>query len=354
MEPALSNALCGSGGGDNAFKAGTGRFRGVDVIKHQLLGSGAFGEVWLVSHRNNATPFALKQLNKRKVIDKSKHQGHAAAREKDVMASLDHPFVIKLLSTFQDDNNLYMVMDFVQGGDLFSVIHTETYDGIPDVEARFYAACILEALDYLHENFILHRDVKPENILIDRSGYCVLADFGFAKRIADNEKTRSFCGSAEYLAPEIILHMGHNKGVDYWSLGVVIYEMLLGRTPFYSPGLDQKSLYYRIVHGKYAFPQGGRVHQDAQDLIQRLLFPSQRSRLGSLSRGAADVRDHKWFSCINRELLLQKKIPAPWKPYVTDSLDARHFPDAYHRGESEPSSTQPPLSAFEQAQFENF
>jgi len=319
-----------------------------DLVKFRILGVGTFGKVWLVSHKRTSTPYALKQLSKREII--GHHQVEGVIREKNIMASLKHPFVVDLMATFQDDRNLYMLIALVQGGELFSIIHTETRDGIPNGNSRFYAACILESLAHLHHRSICYRDLKPENILIDQKGYCVLVDLGFAKIVVD--KTYTLCGTPEYLAPEIILSKGHDKGVDYWAFGVLIYEMLVGRSPFYSYGTDQVSLFKRIVQVKYSFPNG-IVHELAQDLIQRLIVRRQANRLGCLSKGDMDVRDHMWFSIIDVDKLLRRHIPPPWIPRIRDPLDATHF-DSYRHLENEPPSTKPPLPADQQAQFKDF
>lgn len=320
-----------------------------DLVKFRILGVGTFGKVWLVSHKRTGTPYALKQLSKREII--GHHQVEGVIREKNIMASLDHPFVVDLVATFQDERALYMLIALVQGGELFSIIHTETRDGIPNGNSRFYAACILEALAHLHHRSICYRDLKPENILIDQKGYCVLVDLGFAKIVVD--KTYTLCGTPEYLAPEIILSKGHDKGVDYWAFGVLIYEMLVGRSPFYSYGTDQVSLFKRIVQVKYSFPHGGLVHDLAQDLIQRLIVRRQANRLGCLARGDMDVRDHMWFSIIDVDKLLRRQIPPPWIPRIRDPLDATHF-DSYRHLENEPPSNKPNLSAEQQQLFKDF
>lgn len=320
-----------------------------DLVKFRILGVGTFGKVWLVSHKRTGVPYALKQLSKREII--GHHQVEGVIREKNIMASIDHPFVVNLVATFQDERHLFMLIELVQGGELFSVIHTETRDGIPNGNSRFYAACILESLSHLHYRGICYRDLKPENILIDAKGYCVLVDLGFAKVVTD--KTYTLCGTPEYLAPEIILSKGHDKGVDYWAFGVLIYEMLVGRSPFYSYGTDQVSLFKRIVQVKYSFPPGGMVSEPAQDLIQRLIVRRQANRFGCLARGDMDVRDHYWFNVIDVEKLLLKQIPAPWVPRIKDPLDASHF-DSYRHMENEPPSNKPHLSAAQQAMFTDF
>ncbi|KAL7523620.1 hypothetical protein ACHAWF_000599, partial [Thalassiosira exigua] len=150
-----------------------------DLVKFRNLGVGTFGKVRLVRHRKTGVPYTLKMLNKREII--GHHQVEGVIREKNIMTSIDHPFVVNLICTFQDDRHLYMLIELVQGGELFSVIHTETRDGIPNANSRFYAACILESLAHLHHRHITYRDLKPENILIDALGYCVIVDLGFAK-----------------------------------------------------------------------------------------------------------------------------------------------------------------------------
>jgi CRP-like cAMP-binding protein len=320
-----------------------------DLVKFRILGVGTFGKVWLVSHKKTGIPYALKQLSKREII--GHHQVEGVLREKNIMANIRHPFVVDLVATFQDERHLFMLIALVQGGELFSVIHTETRDGIPNGNSRFYAACILESLSHLHRRGIAYRDLKPENILIDAKGYCVLVDLGFAKIVSD--KTYTLCGTPEYLAPEIILSKGHDSGVDYWAFGVLIYEMLVGRSPFYSYGTDQVSLFKRIVQVKYAFPPGGMVTEPAQDLIQRLIVRRQANRFGCLARKDMDVRDHYWFNVIDVDKLLRKKIPAPWVPKIKDALDASHF-DSYRHVENEPPSNKPLITEQQQQLFEEF
>jgi CRP-like cAMP-binding protein len=320
----------------------------LDLVKVRILGVGTFGKVWLVSHKSRSTPYALKMLSKREII--GHHQVEGVIREKNIMSSIDHPFVVNLVNTFQDPKHLYMLIELVQGGELFSVIHTEVRDGIPNPNARFYAACILQSLSHLHHRNICYRDLKPENILIDDKGYGVLVDLGFAKVVMD--KTYTLCGTPEYLAPEIILSKGHDKGVDYWAFGVLVYEMLVGRSPFYTYGSDQVSLFKRIVQVKYGFPEGV-VNDLAQDLITRLIVRRQANRFGCLARGDMDIRDHPWFAVIDTEKLLNKKIPAPWVPRIRDPLDTSHF-DSYRHVENEQSGGKSHLSSHQQELFRDF
>jgi protein kinase A len=319
-----------------------------DLEKKRILGVGTFGQVWLVKHKKTDKVYALKQLDKREIM--GHHQVEGVLREKNIMSSLDHPFVINLVSTFQDESNLFMLIDLVQGGELFSVIHSERRDGIANGNARFYAACILEALSHLHCRNICYRDLKPENVLIDSWGYTVLVDLGFAKVVLD--KTYTLCGTPEYLAPEIIVSKGHDKGVDYWAYGALCFEMIAGVSPFYTAGSDQVSLFKRIVQAKFVFPEGV-VHEQAQDLIKRLLVQRQSERLGCLASGEEDIRNHKWFSVINVDKLLRKQFPTPWVPKIRNALDASHF-ESYHDLENELPPKRKPLALVEQVAFKDF
>eukprot|EP00535_Pseudo-nitzschia_heimii_P000106 CAMPEP_0197183386 /NCGR_PEP_ID=MMETSP1423-20130617/7790_1 /TAXON_ID=476441 /ORGANISM="Pseudo-nitzschia heimii, Strain UNC1101" /LENGTH=799 /DNA_ID=CAMNT_0042633963 /DNA_START=112 /DNA_END=2511 /DNA_ORIENTATION=- len=292
-----------------------------DVRKHKMLGMGAFGKVWLATSRDTKKPYALKTITKRQLIDAGQVKG--VLREKQIMASLEHPFILPLIGSFQDDNFLFLLLPFQQGGELFNVVHTDTRDGLDNNSSQFYAACILEALGYLHARNIVYRDMKPENAMIDKDGYCIMLDFGFAKIVVD--KTYTLCGTPEYLAPEIIMSKGHDKAVDYWSFGVLIFEMLVGQSPFYLYGTDQVSLFKRIVMVKYSCPS--KVNDDAKDVIKKLLTRRQASRFGNLSRGHLDIKDHAWFATMDFEKLKSRKLKAPWKPKVTNPLDSRNFDD---------------------------
>jgi len=317
-----------------------------DVRKHKMLGMGAFGKVWLATSRDTKKPYALKTITKRQLIDAGQVKG--VMREKQIMASLEHPFILPLVGSFQDENFLYLLLPLVQGGELFNVVHTDTRDGLDNNSSQFYAACILEALGYLHARNIVYRDMKPENALIDKDGYCIMVDFGFAKIVVD--KTYTLCGTPEYLAPEIIMSKGHDKAVDYWSFGVLIFEMLVGQSPFYLYGTDQVSLFKRIVMVKYQCPS--KVNEDARDVIKKLLTRRQASRIGNLSRGHLDIQDHPWFASLDFEKLTNRKLRSPWKPKLTNPLDSRNFDD-FSRVEKEKFRSKP-LSPAEQKLFEVF
>mmetsp|Transcript_588 Transcript_588/g.1217 ORF Transcript_588/g.1217 Transcript_588/m.1217 type:complete len:787 (+) Transcript_588:181-2541(+) len=317
-----------------------------DIKKHKMLGMGAFGKVWLATTRTSKKPYALKMITKRQLIDAGQVKG--VLREKQIMASIEHPFILPLIGSFQDENFLYLLSPVGQGGELFNVVHTDQRDGLDNNASLFYGACILEALGYLHARNIVYRDMKPENALIDKDGYCIMVDFGFAKIVVD--KTYTLCGTPEYLAPEIIMSKGHDKAVDYWSFGVLIYEMLVGQSPFYMYGTDQVSLFKRIVMVKYQCPN--YVSSDAKDVIKKLLTRRQASRLGNLSRGHLDVEDHPWFQAIDFNKLNKRKLKAPFKPKLSNPLDTRNFDD-FSRVEKEKHRGKP-LSKKEQDLFKGF
>lgn len=285
-------------------------------------------------------------MNKQQCIEYGQHEG--VIREKNILANIDHPFLLKMWGSYQDDKNIMMLLSLIQGGELFSVLHTDKGDGVSNADAVFYGACVLEGLGHLHERNICYRDLKPENALIDAHGYCIIVDYGFAKVVTN--KTFTLCGTPEYLAPELILSKGHNKGVDYWALGVLIYEMLIGRSPFYDH--DQMRLFKKIVQGKYSYPSRLLVSKAAEDLIAALLQRKQSTRLGNLKGGHVDVQEHPWFKDMDLKKLLNREIKAPWKPTIKNALDASNFED-FSKMEKE-GDAGGKLSAKEQARFKEF
>lgn len=193
----------------------------IDMIR--ILGAGTFGKVWLVNKKGTKEAYALKVQVKKQLIEYNQAEG--VIREKNIMEKLDHPFIIKMVGHWKDDEKLYMLLKLYQGGELQTVIHTDRRDGIPEWAAKFYAANILAGLSYMHHRHIIYRDLKPENVLLDSDGYTVIVDLGFAKIIKD--KTYTFCGTPLYLAPEIIMQKGHNAGADHWVSLMLYYAHLL-------------------------------------------------------------------------------------------------------------------------------
>jgi serine/threonine protein kinase len=261
--------------------------------------------------------------------------------EKDILFKVAHPFVVSLYVTFQDERNLYMLMEFVIGGELFTQLRK--FGRFVNETARFYAAEIVLAFAYLHERDIVYRDLKPENLLIDKDGHIKVTDFGFAKVVPD--RTWTLCGTPEYLAPEIIQSRGHGKAVDWWALGILIFEMLAGYPPFYDE--NPFAIYQKILAGDIEFPR----HFDpyAKDLIKRLLTHDRTKRFGCLKDGPEDIKNHKWFKGFNWVDCYHRKIKPPYLPSVSTPNDTSNFETYPDAAEKEVN-----VSAAENALFEGF
>lgn len=284
------------------------------------------GLVKLVDIEKLHNSYALKVLEKGAII--KNHQQLNVHNEKNILMNCDHPFVVKLYRTFKDKKYLYLMMEYVQGGELFNFLHV-VYDGhLPDHFVKFYTACVIDALHYLHSLSIVYRDLKPENLMIDNKGYIKMVDFGFAKKLVF--KTFTVCGTAQYLAPEILVHRGYSKSVDYWTLGILIYEMVTGTTPFRNK--DKDVLFDNILH-KRTIRFGKNFSEGSKDLVMKLLHKRPRLRLGMSKGGAMDVKKHKFFAEMDFDKLVNKEIAAPWIPKIEDKLDYSNF-DEYDMDDS--------------------
>ena len=295
---AADGAAAGAGGGaDQAARVTSLEparakkdIRYEDLESFQTLGVGTFGRVRLVRHRETKTPYALKMLQKAQVVANEQQQN--VMNERNIMMALDHPFILKLETTFKDRDCLYMLLEFVQGGELFTLLYNQPQGRLSSDNARFYAACVVSALHCMHKKHVAYRDLKPENMLIDREGYIKIVDLGFAKEIRDRSYT--LCGTPEYLAPELMLGKGHHQGVDCWAVGVLIYEMLCGVSPFADESGDQMRICRKIARGRFKFPSFLR-DLDARDIISRLLESKVTNRLGCKKGGMLDVIHHRWL-----------------------------------------------------------
>jgi len=263
-----------------------------------IVGRGAFAFVQLATRKGcpGHAPLALKISPKREVI-RLRRVEHVQ-NERRILTEITHPFIISLVSTFQDETHIFMLMEYADGGDLRSLIDEE--DRLSSDSAQVYSAELCLALQYLHGLQILHRDLKPENVLIDSEGCVKLADFGFAKILNASDKAWSLCGTPEYLAPEIILSRGHGKGVDWWALGILIFEMLAGYTPFCNG--SPADVYKRVLAEAIDYPSHFDVA--ASDLIAQLLARDEVGRLGCQSDGAESVKRHMWYTRIDWEELV--------------------------------------------------
>jgi len=267
------------------------------------------------------------------------------------MSQLNHQFIIRLVASFQDRSRVYLLLRLVQGGELFQLIHQEYHNGIAEKDAKFYAGGILEALTYMHRRNIIYRDLKPENVLIGSDGYPIIIDLGFAKVIEN--KTYTLCGTPLYIAPEVILNRGHDMAADHFSFGCLIYEMVVGQTPFYEDGVDQISLFKSIARGEYPDPHPGLMSEAGRDICRGLLQTDPSHRLGSLSDGFKGIFRHAWFDDLDFGKLRAKEVKAPWTPEVKDALDGSCFDDWSHL-DDKGKQRYPAISREENALFKAF
>merc|ERR550532_1690421 len=289
---------------------------GLDKIKTLgVLGRGAFGFVTLVMDPKSKETYALKAIRKQ-MIQQSK-QDKIIVREKNVMQQLRHPRLVNLHNTYKDKYRLYFLLDACLGGELFTILRKKRY--FSEKTSRFYAAAVILGFEYMHNRSIIYRDLKPENLVLETNGYLKITDFGFAKFIVD--KTYTLCGTPDYLAPEIVTGQGHGKGVDWWTVGVLIFEMVAGCTPFFSS--DQTEMYRKIVRGKYRTPK--YFSHEVKDLIRRLLSRKVTKRLGVIVGGAAKIKEHPWFNKFNWDEFIAGQMEAPIKPKVKSNQDFSNF-----------------------------
>ena len=288
----------------------------------KVLGRGSFGKVCLVQYKPTKEYYAMKSLKKDVLLDMD--QVESTILEKKILQTLDHPFLVGMVFCFQTEERIYFIMPFVRGGELFQHLRSEKF--FKEDKARFYAASIGIALDYLHNNGIIYRDIKPENILIGEDGYLKLIDFGMAKMVQGNEKATSFCGTPEYLAPEIITGEGHNRAADWWSYGILIFEMLCGIPPFYCENTER--MYDLITNAELRFPKRIPLSDNAKDLIKKLLVKKQDKRLG-VNKGFEEIKAHPFFQGFDFEALLNKKMEPPFIPTLHGKLDVGNFDEEF-------------------------
>ncbi|PVG03453.1 putative SCH9-serine/threonine protein kinase [Serendipita vermifera] len=283
--------------------------RDFDILK--LIGKGTFGRVFQVRKKDTRRIYAMKVLSKKEIVAK-KEVAHTIGERKILQRSLESPFLVGLKFSFQTDTELFLVTDFKSGGELFWHLQRETRFG--EERARFYIAELTLALEHLHKHDIVYRDLKPENILLDATGHVALCDFGLSKPdLPANQLTNTFCGTTEYLAPEILLDdLGYSKMVDFWSLGVLLFEMLCGWSPFYNE--DTQVMYRNICYGKIKFPRN-TVSEEGKLFVKGLLNRVPANRLGSKG-DAAELKAHPFFNGIDWVALSRKEVTPPFKPSV--------------------------------------
>ncbi|KAL9180143.1 hypothetical protein ACHAXT_008113 [Thalassiosira profunda] len=283
------------------------------------LGTGSFGRVRIATHAGSKDHvFAIKMLRKQDVL--RHRQVEHTLLEKQILTELSqnpHPFIVNLAASFQDATHLFMVIECVIGGEFFS--HLRNAVKFDTQTAKFYAAHGVEIFAHLHSKDIIYRDLKPENLLLDQEGYLKITDFGFAKVVPF--KTYTLCGTPEYIAPEVLLNKGHGRGVDWWTLGILLYEMLVGDPPFLDE--DPMMIYQQILTGKVRFTRS--YDKAAKSLTKKLLTADLTKRYGCLKQGASDIKQSKFFVDMDWEALLQRKLDAPIKPELSSNTDTSNF-----------------------------
>ncbi|XP_070270984.1 ribosomal protein S6 kinase alpha-5 isoform X3 [Myotis yumanensis] len=300
----------------------------------KVLGTGAYGKVFLVrkiSGHDAGKLYAMKVLKKATIVQKAKTTEHTRTERQVLEHIRQSPFLVTLHYAFQTETKLHLILDYINGGELFT--HLSQRERFTEHEVQIYIGEIVLALEHLHKLGIIYRDIKLENILLDSNGHVVLTDFGLSKEFVADEAERaySFCGTIEYMAPDIIRggDSGHDKAVDWWSLGVLMYELLTGASPFTVDGEknSQAEISRRILKSEPPYPQD--MSALAKDLIQRLLMKDPKKRLGCGPRDADEIKEHLFFQKINWDDLAAKKVPAPFKPVIRDELDVSNFAEEF-------------------------
>lgn len=290
-----------------------------DFTMIRTLGCGSFGRVKYAQFKSDGKHYAVKFMKKHEII-KLKQVDHIN-NEKRLMAQIDFPFIVNMLGYAKDSHFIYIVMECISGGELFT--HLRRARKFSDEQAKFYGAQTADAFAHIHGKNIIHRDLKPENILMQCDGYSKLTDFGFAKIMEPGTRTYTLCGTPEYIAPEVLLNKGHGKPVDWWTLGILIYEMVVGQPPFCDE--DPMGIYQKILAGKVYFPK--YFDKNAKALVKKLLTADLSKRYGNLKDGPEDILKSKWFSTLDFAKLERREIPAPYKPTMADENDVSNFED---------------------------
>jgi len=293
----------------------------VDIVKDFemicTLGKGSFGRVKSAKYKEDGKIYAVKFMKKEQIMNLKQvdHINH----EKELMQQFKHPFLVNMMGYSQDPQYIFIIMEVVSGGELFQ--HLRAIYKFTEEQAKFYGLITAAAFSHIHARNVIHRDLKPENLLICFNGYAKLTDFGFAKEVEPGERTYTLCGTPEYIAPEVLLNQGHNKPFDWWTLGILIYEMQCGQAPFQDE--DPLNIYHKILAGKMYFPR--TMNKDAKHLIKKLNTQNLAKRYGNLKDGDKDVLNHPWFKSLDFAKLEKQSLTAPYKPDMKDEHDTSNF-----------------------------
>jgi len=288
----------------------------------KVIGKGSFGKVLLVSKKDTGELYAMKVLKKEALVKRNQVQ-HTKA-ERRILRTCDSPFIVRMHFAFQSADKLYLVLDYLPGGELF--YHLKRERRFDEERVRLYAAELVLAVEHLHQRDIVYRDLKPENVLLDAQGHICLTDFGLSKEaVATGTRTQTFCGTPEYIAPEILQGHGHGKPVDWWSLGTLVYEMLVGLPPFYST--DVNTMYDKILRGELNFP--AYISSDARTLLTGLLQRAPEDRLGGGEADAEELKDHPWFDSVDWERVARREYAPAYQPQLDGMSDTSHFDQVF-------------------------
>ena len=283
-----------------------------------IIGKGGFGKVWRVRYKRTQEVFALKEMSKRKILDKKSE--HSINNERIFLSKLRHPFLVNMHYAFQDSDNLYLVIDILNGGDLR--FHCSRYRKFSEEQTRFFIACLVHSLSYVHKNNVIHRDIKPENLILDDKGYVHLTDFGIAKENkGDNSSETS--GTPGYMAPEVILGVGHSFSVDYYAIGVIGYEFMMGKRPYI--GETRREIKEQMFRKQARIDIKVRKEwsKDSIDFINRLIDRKQELRLGN-KYGIKELKEHFWLKYYPWTELENKLLPGPFIPEKRNNFDKRY------------------------------
>ena len=283
-----------------------------------LIGTGSLGKVILVRYKKNKNIYAMKELSKSKI--KINKQEENSKSERDLMIELTSPFIVNIKFAFQDETKLYIVSEFLQGGDMFYHMHHSTIN-FTESTVKFYIIELILAIEFLHENNVIYRDLKPENILMNSEGHIKISDFGLSKKL-ENQKDKAYtlCGTLQYLAPEILKNKGYDKSVDWWSLGCIYYEMLTGNLPFKTNG---NKINLDVFEEKIDFDEN--MNPLLINLISQLLNVNPKKRLGYGAQDAKKIKGHQYFNDVDWNKYLNKEIEPPFVPKLEGELDLRYF-----------------------------
>lgn len=312
----------------------------------KVLGRGTFGKVYLVKKKKGKQLLAMKVLKKSVIL--LKNEVKHTQTERKLLEKITHPFIVELYYAFQDEHFLYLITEFMQGGELFFHLHKERF--FTNERMKFYACEIVLALGYLHANNFIYRDLKLENILLDKDGHIKLTDFGLSKMLNEygRSKPTTICGTPEYLAPEILQETGYDKSVDWWSFGVLLYEMLTGKSALKLGNIPTIYEYYVPIE----YPN--HIEPEAKSLIENLLKIEPKERLGYGAKGTQNVQNHPFFIGINWEDVLNKNTTPPFCPTILSEIDLTNFDSLFTNEKLDTSIQEYDLSSLLNANFADF